>query len=105
MRYLTLACLTLLSCTLPGCSSGNSTENENADSPVKTRECRIHSQLVYSRGHEAGCRALAYEQGSKEREAELLRAHAIISALEEKGYTYSAADFKAGLSQALKEVN
>ncbi len=79
----------------------NNDSTDDSSSEPTAEKSRIHSHLVFSRGHEAGRRALAFERDSKEREAELLRAHAIISALEDNGYIYSAADFRAGLFSAI----
>ena len=82
---------------------GPESSDDNNDTTIVEKN-RIHSDLVFSRGQEAGQRALAFERDSKEREAELLRAYAIISALENKGYLYSAADFKAGLDSQINKT-
>ena len=98
-RYI-LLCLPLLLAST-ACSHDSSEDNSGE---TFTEKNKIHSNLVFSRGQEAGLRALTYESNSKEREAELLRAYAIISALEDNGYLYSAADFKAGLDSAINQA-
>lgn len=82
-------------------------ENEHSDTAeISTNEhksdvSKINSSTIYSRGQEAARKALEYAPESKEREAELIRAHAIISTLEDSGYRQSAADFKAGMKSIL----
>lgn len=84
------------------CSDGEKAVAEpRAKVDIASTVDKVVSKPIYDRGYADGRRIAGYAANSQEREAALLRAHALISSLSRAGYRQSAIDYSAGLEAAL----